>query len=533
MTNVVEQLGIVAPLRGIPLPECTVPALLTRQAKAFGDKLLLQIGDTRLSYRQVCETASAMGALLRGYGIQQGDRVCVLSANRLELIETILGCAWIGAVAVPLNVELRGEQLHHALANSGASVLIAESDLIGRLTEFEIPGVLELVWFLDTEPADSPTGCRVESLPARTGNTEPAHIRPGDTAAMLYTSGTTGLSKGVCCPHAQFYWWGINVSEQLSITEADTLYTCLPLFHTNALNAFFQAMVSGATFVVGPRFSARRFWEDVSKSGATVTFLLGAMVNILWSKDAGPYDRAHSVRLALSPATPPALFEPFLERFGFPLLDGFGSTETNSVMSAAPAAPRAGYLGQLQRDFEALVVDENDIEVADGVAGELLLRSTMPFAFATGYFQMPDKTVEAWQNLWFHTGDRVVREPDGWYRFVDRIKDVIRRRGENISSFEVEQVIGLHPAVESAAAYPVPSEMAEDEVMVSLVLKQQQVTDAASIARHCETLLAKFAVPRYIDIVSELPKTSNGKIRKSVLRERGKTTTTWDREAQY
>jgi crotonobetaine/carnitine-CoA ligase len=188
-------------------------------------------------------------------------------------------------------------------------------------------------------------------------------------------------------------------------------------------------------------------------------------------------------------------------------------------------------MGPVRRGFAARVVDEEDQEVADGTAGELVLRHEQPFSFATGYYRMPQQTVEAWRNLWFHTGDRVVREPDGWYRFIDRVKDAIRRRGENISSWEVEQVLVGHQAVRAAAAFPVPSELGEDEVMAAIVLEPRATLSPEELIAHCEPRLAYFAVPRYVEFVSELPLTENGKVRKQVLRDRGVTSSTWDREA--
>ncbi len=523
--------AITAPLRGLPLTECTIPSLLTRQAEQYGPKTLLRIGESTLSYAQVRDLAAGTAEILQANGISHGDKVAILSENRLELLQIILGCAWMGAVAVPLNAALQGAQLHHALEDSNSQILAVESDLLSRLESVTPPPALEQVWCLGPVTEPSVDGYDVRTMPPITGSVPAGDVAPGDTAALLYTSGTTGVSKGVCCPHAQFYWWGISVTEQLEITEDDTLFTVLPLFHTNALNAFVQALVAGATMVVGQRFSASRFWDQLKESKATITYLLGAMINILWSRDPDPLEREHSARIALSPATPATLAAPFCERFGIQLIDGFGSTETNSVLTSAPDAPRPGYLGQTQPDYEAIVVDEHDAPVPDGTPGELLLRSRVPYAFATGYYGMPDKTTEAWRNLWFHTGDRVIREPDGWFRFVDRMKDVIRRRGENISSFEVEQVIGLHPAVETVAAYPVPSEMAEDEVMVAIVAKAGAGLTPQDIIEHCHGRLTKFAVPRFIDIVADLPKTENGKIRKVVLRERGRTPSTWDRES--
>ena len=222
---------------------------------------------------------------------------------------------------------------------------------------------------------------------------------------------------------------------------------------------------------------------------------------------------------------------PFTERFGIHLLDGYGSTETNFVIGSPQGEHRPGTMGRLRPGFDARVVDEEDNEVAAGTAGELILRAHEPFAFASGYVGMPDKTVEAWRNLWFHSGDRVICDADGYYHFVDRMKDAIRRRGENISAYEVEQVVLSHAAVATAAVFPVRSELAEDEVMVALVLRPDAALTAPELLDYCQPKLPYFAVPRYVEFVGELPATENGKIQKFKLRERGVTPATWDREA--
>ena len=228
---------------------------------------------------------------------------------------------------------------------------------------------------------------------------------------------------------------------------------------------------------------------------------------------------------------PPQIHGPFLQRFGVPLVDGYGSTETNFVFAGTIPSDRPGTMGYLADGIEARIVDEDDSALPDGQAGELVLRAGEPFAFATGYFGMPEKTVEAWRNLWFHSGDRVVRDADGHYRFIDRMKDSIRRRGENVSSWEVEQTIQSHPAVAACAIYPLPSELGEDEVAAAILLEPGQSLEPFDIVRHCEGQIAYFAIPRYVRILSQMPLTENGKIKKGVLREAGITTDTWDREA--
>jgi crotonobetaine/carnitine-CoA ligase len=255
------------------------------------------------------------------------------------------------------------------------------------------------------------------------------------------------------------------------------------------------------------------------------------MVNILASRPSEPYERAHCGRVALAPGTPAALFDSFRDRFGIQLVEAYGSTETNCAIGASWTAQRAGYMGPVRHGFEARVVDEHDVELPPGQSGELVLRNCAPYSFAAGYHEMPETTVEAWRNLWFHTGDRVVRDADGWFRFLDRLKDSIRRRGENISSFEVEQALLEHAAVSAAAVFPVPSEMAEDEVAAAVVLEPAAQLDPRELVEHCTSRLAYFAIPRFIEFVGELPLTENGKVRKAVLRERGITPGMWDREA--
>jgi carnitine-CoA ligase len=525
------------PLRGIPLAEQTLPALLERQAARYEERPLFRFGDTELSYRAVRDLAARSAGRLAAAGVQPGDRIAAMCENRIELFELILGCAWAGAIVVPINTASRGAQLEHILGNCGARLLVVESAHLEAFAPLGSRGEVERAWVLpplDGSPIDpgAVAGWSVGEMPPA-GEPIAAHpAGPGEIAAILYTSGTTGPSKGVRCPHAQFYWWGVLMGESLRLVEGDVLYTCLPLFHTNALNAFVQALVSGATFVLGERFSASRFWARVAAADADVTYLLGAMVTILMTRPYEPADREHHVRIALAPATPARIFDRFRERFGIQLIEGYGSTETNApIVAEDPAESRGGYMGTVREGFHARVVDENDEPVPDGTPGELVLRHDEPFAFADGYWAMPEQTVKAWRNLWFHTGDRVVRDPDGWYRFVDRAKDAIRRRGENISSWEVEQAVLEHPAASAAAAFPIPSELGEDDVMVAIVLEPGETLTPEELIEHCRPLLPYFAVPRYVEFVSELPLTENGKVRKQVLRDRGLTPGTWDREA--
>jgi carnitine-CoA ligase len=512
--------------------ERTLPVMLERQAARFGGKPLVTAGDRTLSFAEARDTAARAAGALGAAGIKPGDRVALVCSNRMEFVQVFLGCAWLGAILVPINTASRGPQLQHVLSNSGARLLVVETGLVSALEHLDgatLP--LEAVWLVDGTEGGAVHGIPSAPMPPLGEALPPADLRPGDLVAILYTSGTTGPSKGVCCPHAQYFWWGLNTSRLLDLREEDVLCTTLPLFHTNALNTFYQALLMGATVVYEARFSASAFFRQLAERNATVTYLLGAMVPILLSREATFDERSHSVRLALAPGVPGHFHEDFTERTGIRLLDGYGSTETNFVLGTTVEKQKPGFMGPVFEGFEARVVDEDDNDVPDGEAGELILRANAPFAFAAGYFAMPEKTVEAWRNLWFHSGDRVVREPDGYFRFVDRLKDAIRRRGENISSFEVEQVLLSHPEVATAAVFPVRSELAEDDVMAAVVRQPGSALDEFGLARFCEPRLPYFAVPRYLEFVDELPATENGKIQKYKLRERGITERTWDREA--
>jgi carnitine-CoA ligase len=565
----------LAPVDDFAPLQRTVPEMLRRQAERYGGRLLFICGGERWSYAGAREIAARQAGMLLGAGIAPGDRVALLCGNRPELLRLILGCAWAGAVSVPLNAAVRGFPLQHMLGNSGAKILAIEADLLPALDTIDVQALpLTRIWIIGSpvarmegaprpqcgDPVSAPVesaavesltpdygrgapsiratgagfpneGVAIEPLPLPGPEAPPAAPGPGDLFTILYTSGTTGLSKGVCCPHAQYFWWGAYTGWQLGVHEGDVLHTPLPLFHTNALNCFFQALLYGATQVVEPRFSVSGFWPALAASGATVTYLLGAMVPMLLSRPPLPAERAHRVRVALAPGVPAQFHEPFTARTGVVLLDGFGSTESNLIIASTPGDRKPGCMGRLVPGFDARVVDGADNDVPDGEAGELIVRAGEPFSLASGYFAMPEKTVEAWRNLWLHTGDKVVRESDGTYRFVDRMKDAIRRRGENISSFEVEQVLGGHPAVALAAVFPVSSDLAEDEVMAAIVLKDGAHASEEELVRFCENRMPYFAVPRFVELTGALPRTESGKVQKYKLRERGRTAATWDREA--
>ena len=380
----------VASLVSIPPAERTVPEMLRRQAEKFGGKMLAGIGDFVLSFRDAPDVAARSAGLLAQAGVGPGDRVAVICSNRKELVELFLGCGWLGAVIVPINTASRGAQLRHVLENSGARLLAVQSEFLPALELVDLGSLpIDTIWVIGGGEGGAPQGLPRIAAPMPTGG-EPvpaAQARPGDTLAILYTSGTTGPSKGVCCPHAQFYLVGHQYGRLLEISDRDVLCTTLPLFHINALGTLFQALLSGATVIYEPRFSASGFWQMLVRHRATVSYLLGAMVPILLSRPPVPEERQHQVRIALAPGVPAQANTEFVKRTGVALLDGYGSTETNFVIGGSADRQTPGTMGPIFEGFEARVVDDDDNDVPDGEAGELVLRADRSVRLRDRLFQ--------------------------------------------------------------------------------------------------------------------------------------------------
>lgn len=520
-------------LEGIEPQLRTLPALLKLRAERLPTKRFLVDEEGSVwSGESALDAVQKRAHNFKQYGIKKGDKVALIAPNNVLFVELLMAVAWLGGVAVPINSALKGAQLQHVLENSDAQLIVCDNSMLGSLAELNLGATaLKTIWTLTSHNEDRLQEVNVQVLPDRSQEKcEAMHILPSDPMAILYTSGTSGPAKGVICPHAQFYWWGVHTGHKLELSCDDVLYNCLPLFHTNALNTIYQALVSESTMIIGKRFSASRLFQTLTDNQATIVYLLGAMIPILLAQPARPTDTAHRIRLALGPSVSIKQKNDFEQRFGFPLLDGYASTETNFIIGGTLKEQRPGFMGRLTSGFEARVVNEFDEPVAVGEVGELILRSSAPYAFSLGYHKMPDSTIETRKNLWFHTGDRVSVDEAGYFKFVDRLKDMIRRRGENISSYDVENALSSYPDIEAVAVYAVESDLAEEEVMAALTLRSKESIDFAKLIEHCQKNLAYFAIPRYFRIVREMPLTENGKIQKYKLRAEGVTADTWDRE---
>jgi crotonobetaine/carnitine-CoA ligase len=490
-----------------------------------------------VSYREIDRRANRLARGLARQGVGAGTTVLVMLPNVVEFVVLWIALAKLGAIQVPVNTAYRGALLAHVIDDSRAAMMIVEVGFLERLAEIadRLPHLQRLVVFGEGTSAlagiarfEAMTFAALADAPDDPTEGGPTHR---DLVAIMYTSGTTGPSKGVMTTHAHAYNYAHGGPDLLELGSGDVYFAPLPLFHIAGQWAVVYAcMIAGATAAITRRFSVETFWGDAARFGATATFLLGAMANFLYRQPAAPGDGTTPIRKALVVPLFPEI-DDFRRRFRVRVVTTYGSTEVSAPMVLPFDFPDWRACGRLKSDlYEARIVDANDEEVPDGTVGEFVIRPKEPWTLMSGYWRNPEATREAWRNLWLHSGDAMRRDADGTYFFADRLRDSIRRRGENISSLEVENEINLHPSVLESAVYPVPSEATEDEVMAAIVTKPGARLEPEELVRFLAPRMARFMVPRYVLVLESLPKTPTGKIQKFELRKAGVTPATWDRE---
>lgn len=505
----------------IPAPEeCVLRPLLERRAREAPDKVFAVFDATGETWtyadllRQTQETAAA----LQQRGVKHGDTVLSWLPNGPDVLRVWFGINYLGAIYVPLNLAYRGKLLEHAVRSSSARLIVAHPGLLPRLDEIDC-GALEQRIALD-----GPDALRI------LGSGAPATERetmPWDTQSIIYTSGTTGPSKGVLCSYLQA---ASAAHAFYAADSSDRNLVNLPLFHAGGTGAIYRMLVKGASIALVEAFDTNSFWDVTRRTKSTCLTLLGAMVPFLLKAPPTPRDRDHPLKkVVLVPLSDAS--DIFAERFGVDVYTTFNMTETSWPLISERNPRVRGTCGRPRAGYEVRIVDENDCEVAPGVVGELIVRSDIPWSMNHGYHNNPEATARAWRNGWFHTGDAFRRDEDGNFFFVDRLKDAIRRRGENISSFEVEAEVNAHPAVREAAVVGVPSEFGEDDVLAVVAPVAGKSVDPAELLQFLVPRMAHFMIPRYVRVMPELPKTPTQKVQKNLLREAGVTTDTWDREA--
>ena len=545
-----------------PLEERTIGRVLAEKARRIPDRALLRWQGTVYSYAQAESLSNRYANGFSALGVRHGDHVAVMMPNCPEFLWVVWGLGKIGAVAVPLNTAAKGDMLAYFVDQSDSRWMVFDAQWSDRVTTIAAR-VPKVETFLVHGPGDGPreadsafgpvapdvagdrgapcvVGARA-AIPLDTvavdDDTAPPvdRVAHDDTHLIMYTSGTTGPSKGVMCPHSQ----GLGVGRSLTIDYGyrpdDVLYTCLPLFHANALwYSVAAALWADASVALSPRFSASAFWDEILASGATQFNSLGAMTNIVMQLPEGPHERAHRLRQCMVVPMQKDLYAAIRRRFGVEPTSLFAMTENYAVTSFLPGdrPDKAGSAGS-GRGLSALrIVDDDGTVLPAGEVGEIQVRPLQPGSMMKGYYRMPEATANAFVDGWFCTGDRGRLDADGYLYFVDRKKEAIRRRGENISAYEVELILSGHPGILEAAAVAVPSELSEDEVMVYLVRRPGAEVSCEEVIRFADARMSHFMVPRFVEFVDALPKTSTEKIEKYKLKQDAvaRRDTLWDRE---
>ena len=537
---------------------CVLPCILEAQAERLRDRPLVVFdgGDT-WSYADTWNIARGTAAALQALGVKRGDRVLVWLHDGPVMVRLMLGLVVLGAVYTPVNPACRGAILEHVIGLADAELMVADSTLLGRLKGMTT-GALRTVVTVGGHVHVGDHGGNAGGDGDRAGHDgghaggdlgvtifredvlEPLAperfvpprdpIEPWDVHSIFFTSGTTGPSKAVPSTHLHIYQMAMDGLHFLD--ESDRYASPSAFFHIAGPYVFWGIPPRGASVAMIGTFRTRTFWERIRRTKTTATILIGAMADFLLKAPARRDDSESGLRKVLQQ---PLTHDPsaFAERFGVEIYTQFDMTEVGpaivSKSVAGAARPGKGYCGRAHPGFELRLVDDNDREVPVGEAGVLALRCGVPWVIAPGYFAMPEATAAAWRNGWFHTGDVMRCDAQGSYYYVDRAKDVIRRRGENISSFEVEAAVLSHPGVSAVAAYAVDVEVGEGEVMVAVETVDGVAVDPSDLCGFLDVRLPPFMVPRYVRFVHPLPRSVTDKINKAELRGEGVTPDTWDR----
>lgn len=503
-----------------------------KAATTHGDKVLAAFPEGEVTYADLVVRMDAFAGALQGLGVTPGDRVAVVMASRPEWMDVWFGICALGAIEVPVNHDLKGRLLAHCLRDCEANVAVVEDQFLDVVLALlgDVPAITTIV-VVGEMPSESPAGVRLlafADLPA-VAPTD-AELGPGTPAAIMYTSGTTGNAKGVVLPHNYFIHFGVQKASHMRTTAADRIYNVYPMFNASGqAEAVMAAMAVGASVYTAPRFSASRFWADIREHGCTEFVYMGGILTILAKAEPAPSDADNPIRAAYGIPTPPHLHREFEERFGLRLVELYGSTEANIVTYNDYDERRVGSCGLPTAGFDIRVVDEHDNDVAVGETGEIIVQPTQPFTTMLEYWNLPDKTAEAWRGGWYRSGDLVRRDADGFVSFVSRRAEAIRTRGYMINPSIVEAVLNEDAAVLESAVIGIPDgEMGEETVKAFVVPHNGSAPDLAGLVELCARELPGWMVPRYWEVRAQLPKTPTQKFAKSQMRSEGITADTVD-----
>ena len=520
-----------ADLTSLPREQWTLGRLLTEKAKRNKGKTFLLFKDQSFTFDEFEARANQVANALTALGIKKGDKVSVLMANCPEYLFVWFGIAKAGAVMVPFNIEWKGEILSYILTHSDARGAIVQQDLLPQLNDALGQRTLDFYVVKSDGSSPVPEGTinLNEFFTAPATFTSP-DIAPDDPFQIMYTSGTTGRSKGVLRSHEYVMLRALRALRVFGYTPEDIFYTALPLYHGNAQNlTTLPSLFINARMALGVRFSASGFWNDIRMHKATTFNYIGAMIAILYKSPPTDQDGNHNVRFARGAGAPADIIPDFEKRFNMQIVESYGTTEGGSINNQ-PDNRKIGAMGRPPYYNEAKVVDDDGNDLPPGKVGEMIIRPTDPSEVWVEYYKEPDATSEKMKDGWFRSGDLAMVDDDGFFFFKGRKKDAIRRRGENVSAQEVEMVIDRHPAVMESSVFGVPSELSEEDIMAAVVLKQGETLSHEALIAYCQENMARFMVPRYVEFMEELPKTPTFRTEKYKLVKRGVTETTWDRE---
>ena len=519
--------------------EKSLPYQLEEHARRRPDAMFMRTSERVVSYREAHATTRQWASAFRAHGVTAQGTVVVMLPVGMPAVYTWSGLATLRAIEVPINVDYQGRMLDYVIRDSKASLVVVHESLLPRLQAVPeaLEGISLIVVVGSDDVPDEVCGVAVSGLEdfLASGDADPVvdvvHAADHEIATIMYTSGTTGLSKGVMVPWAQLQEtarWCLPIED---IDETDVYYSSYPLFHIAGKLAVYTTAWRGGGIFLRERFSTDHFWSDIRTYSCTVVILLGAVANFIYRQDERPDDADNPLDKVCMVPTIPEVAQ-FAERFGVRVCTTFNMTETSIPLSSLGwEIENERTCGRVRPGISARLVDMFDREVPDGEVGELVLRADEPWTLMAGYWGKPDTTAEAWRNQWLHTGDLFKKDGEGNFYFVDRAKDSMRRRGENISSVEVELDVLAYPGVLEAAAIGVPSEWGEDDVMVCVVTKPGAHVDPAELHEFLKERMARFMLPRYLRFIDAMPKTATEKIRKVELRGLGVTDDTWDAEA--
>ena len=514
----------------MPAPDvCVLGPLLEKWAKIKPDQTAIIFADGESwSWSEALALTRRAAKGLQAMGVKAGEHVLSWQPNGREAILTWFGLDYLGAVYVPINTAYKGGLLQHVVQLSDAKLMVCHAGLAENLNHIDTGNLKDVIITNGQASLDNlVTHDAAALLPADDGvELEPA-VAPWDTMYIIFTSGTTGPSKAVLSSYVQTYAMGAEANDYLG--ENDRILVNLPLFHVGGTLFVMITLYNGGSCLIDDCFRTDEFWNTIRRHEITYTCFVGAMTPFLLKQPPSNQDKDHTLRGVVTiPWNEDSLAVG--ERYGLEMRTAFNMTEISSPIISGVNPPALGTCGRPRVGVEVRVVDENDCEVAPGVVGEMIVRTDRPWPMNHGYYKNPEATAKAWRNGWFHTGDAFRYDENGDFFFVDRIKDAIRRRGENISSFEVESEVTVFPGVAEAAAIPVPSEHSEDEVMIVVSPAPEHDIDPLELFRFLEPRMAHFMLPRFIRIMDGLPKTPTQKIQKNLLRDDGVTADTWDRE---